>query len=591
MHCILVIIVIKTVFADFNRNTSEVFTIRTEGCTIPAFPKNSESIKKLVGPPRVTQDCSTARRLVSSNSSHIWVVQESLHSFDIFREDVFYCCYKNFSAQTHLSNIIYGDCKEFSSVIKVEHEFIRIECYYLDDKIYDDYFLFGSNETVIPTSDDEESYNILILGIESMSRLNFHRTMPLTANFVKERGMVELLGYNKLGDNSYPNLFPILTGLSFDYVKKTCIHNYIINIDKCGFIWDKFKDNGYLTALGSDSIAGLLGTYEYTLPKIPTDFYLQPFISETRNLFKDRSYAFHQCMGTKLYYKILLNYIYGLTQQFKLNRLFGMFWEESISHEDLNSPHVMDESYYNFLINLDEDNYLNKTIIILLSDHGMRWGKILGTDQGRLESSLPLLGILFPDQFTRRYKVAFRNIQENAHQLTTPFDIYETLLDLLNPGSLHDSLLQKRSDRNTSVDQRSSLFLPVSARRNCSSMGIAEHWCACRRGNKTKTGSKVKAMAAGKLLDHINKLLKNYPQCRKLILDHVYDVYLIENSKQWRIYTVMIKTSPGDGIFDGTLLRHGKRWVISGTVSRLNLYRNQSDCVNDVAVKMYCYCS
>ncbi|KAJ8726518.1 hypothetical protein PYW07_001216 [Mythimna separata] len=59
---------------------------------------------------------------------------------------------------------------------------------------------------------------------------------------------------------------------------------YLFNLEKCtnALIWDKFKEKGYLTALGSDSIAGLLGQYEHRLPRIPTDFYLQPFILETR---------------------------------------------------------------------------------------------------------------------------------------------------------------------------------------------------------------------------------------------------------------------------------------------------------------------
>lgn len=584
--CCILVTVIKEVLTII---TSGLFTIRTEGCTIPGFSKVTESIKMIVAAPPLTRNCSAPEKLVKANTSHIWVAHEAIDSYNVFREDTFYCCYKHFSVSINLDNIVYSECKEFVTVIKVEHEFVQIECYHLDEVIYTDFFLFDFHKEITTNSShSQESFNVLILGIESMSRLNFHRTMPKTASFLKERGVLELHGYNKLGDNSLPNLFPLLTGFSYKYVKKICVQNSIFNVDKCALIWDKFKEKGFHTALGSDSIAGLLGNYEYTLPRVPTDSYLQPFIFETRKLFRNQQYNFHPCMGSKYFYKVLLDYIYELTQHLTLHKFFGIFWEESISHEDLNSPHIMDESYVNFLTKLHKDNYLDRTVLVILSDHGMRWGKIVETEQGRLEERLPLLNVLFPEQFKQRYKLAFHNIQHNVHRLTTPYDIHETLLDLLNPNSLDDSKIKERS-RTPSLN-KSSLFVPISAIRNCSSVGIEEHWCACRRGEKIKVGNKMKTMAATNLVVQINKLLKKYSQCHKLILSYIYDVYLVENNENWRIYTVMVKTEPGGGIFDGTLIQDQSRWLISGTVSRLNLYRNHSDCVDNEDIKLYCYC-
>lgn len=587
--CCILLAVLKEVLAI----KSGLYTIRTEGCSIAGMSEVSENIKQIVAAPLGIRKCSPAEPLVTSNASHIQVQREAFDLYNIFNEDTFYCCYKFFSAPENLGNIVYSDCKEFLTVIEVEHEFVNIDCFYSDRVIYSDFFLFKYHGGITPdASHSRESYNILILGLESMSRLNFHRTMPLTSEFLKQRGVVELLGYSKVGDNSYPNLFPVLTGHSFKNVRQKCIRDIVFNLDKCtnAFIWDKFKEIGYHTALGSDSLAGLLGQYEHRLPRIPTDFYLQPFILETRKLFKNQFYDYHACMGSKYYYKVLLEYIYGLTQHLKLNRLFGMFWEESISHEDLNNPHIMDETYVNFLTDLDQDNYLNETILILLSDHGMRWGDIVQTDQGRLEGLLPLLGILFPEEFKRRYKLAFENIQRNVHRLSTPYDIHETLLDLLNLNSLEDIMIRKRINTSITSINKSSLFLPISASRNCSSVAIAEHWCPCHRGRKIKVGNKVKSTAAHKLVEQINKLLNDYPQCRQLTLGHIYDVYLVESNAQWRIYTVMVKTRPGGGIFDGTLIYSRSHWVISGTVSRLNLYQNQSHCVTSDSVKMYCYC-
>ncbi|XP_026726962.1 uncharacterized protein LOC113493268 [Trichoplusia ni] len=586
-----VIVIIKEVLTVFE---SEVFALRTEGCSIIDYPEVSDNIKSFVGPPQDSQNCASSMQLVTSNTSHIWVIEEALPSFNVLKEELFYCCYTNFSAIANMSNINYGDCKLFSSVIKAEHEFVRVECYYLDNKVYENFFLFNSLDPISNTASNKDSYNVLILGIESMSRLNFHRTMPLTANFLKDKGMIELLGYNKIGDNSFPNLFPILTGLSFDYVKQAYTRNKVLDLNKCQFIWDKFKEKGYQTALGSDSIAAVLGTYEYSLRRQPTDNYLQPFIFETRNLFKDQHYNFHQCMGSKFFYQILLDYIYSLTHKLKNNNFFGMFWEESVSHEDLNMPNIMDESYHNFLKELHKENYLNKTVLVLLSDHGMRWGPIVQTAQGRSEERLPLLGILFPEQFRRRHKLAIKNILINTKRLTTPFDIYKTLLDLLNLKSLEDLALIERYrtlGSEYSLHSKTSLFLPVSPKRNCTTVGIEEHWCSCHKGKRIKIGSKLKISAALKLVMRLNELLNNYPQCQTLVLRRIYDVSLVENHKKWKIYTVMVKTAPGGGIFDATLIRRdASNWVVSGTVSRLNLYGNQSYCVPDATLKMYCFC-
>nr|XP_021186005.2 uncharacterized protein LOC110373149 [Helicoverpa armigera] len=582
--CILVVVTKETI-AEIS---SGVFTIHTKGCTIPGFPGISESIKSIMDAPPAIRNCSSGRQLVTTNSTHIWVLREAFYSYDVFREDTFYCCYKNFSAVGNIENIVYSDCEEFSNVIPAKHEFVHIECFHLDGVIFRDFFIFNRHETVTPNRFRSEEYNILLLGIESMSRLNFHRTMPHTSEFLKQKGVIELLGYNKVGDNSYPNLFPVLTGLSFDYVKQSCVHGSVMNNDHCKFIWDKFKDKGYNTALGSDSTAGLLGNYEYSLPSIPTDFYLQPFIFETRKLFTNQNYSYHSCKGSKYFYRLLLDYIYSLTQNLKSNKLFGMFWEESISHENVNNPRIMDESYYKLLSNLDQDGYLNKTILILLSDHGMRWGRIVLTKQGRLEERLPLLAILFPEEFKSRYKLAYKNIENNVNRLTSPYDIYESLLDLMDPDRLEDNVIGSRS-KSASVS-RSSLFLPIPAIRNCSSIGVAEHWCACRGGVNIKVGSKAKTFVANKLVAQINKLLIGYSQCQKLILKNIYDVHLVENNQKLRVYTARVKTKPGGGIFDGTVIQDGTHWVISGTVSRLNLYRNQSYCVNNAAIKMYCYC-
>lgn len=56
--------------------------------------------------------------------------------------------------------------------------------------------------------------SVLIIGVDSVSRLNYFRTMPRTSELLRSHGWYELRGYNKVEDNTFPNLMAILTGMT-----------------------------------------------------------------------------------------------------------------------------------------------------------------------------------------------------------------------------------------------------------------------------------------------------------------------------------------------------------------------------------------
>lgn len=65
--------------------------------------------------------------------------------------------------------------------------------------------LIKDNSSTHPGKDEEENSsthrsvppNVVIVGIDSMSRLSFQRNMPNTRDFLKEIGAIEMLGYTK----------------------------------------------------------------------------------------------------------------------------------------------------------------------------------------------------------------------------------------------------------------------------------------------------------------------------------------------------------------------------------------------------------
>lgn len=77
--------------------------------------------------------------------------------------------------------------------------------------------------------------------------------------------------------------------------------------------------------------------------------------------------------------------------------------------------------------------------------------------QGKQEERNPFFSFAFPPWFKDKYRDAYDNFSKNVERLTTPFDIYSTLRQVLHFGASDDS------DVNRVFKDRSlSLFNEVS---------------------------------------------------------------------------------------------------------------------------------
>lgn len=96
--------------------------------------------------------------------------------------------------------------------------------------------IFNANEPKMPS--------VLIISVDSLSRLNLIRSMPTTYHLLKSRGFMSLDGYTKVADNTFPNVVPILTGMFVEQMAKLCWKNPGDELDKCPFLWNDFKKHG-----------------------------------------------------------------------------------------------------------------------------------------------------------------------------------------------------------------------------------------------------------------------------------------------------------------------------------------------------------
>lgn len=140
--------------------------------------------------------------------------------------------------------------------------------------------------------------SVLFVVIDSISRLNLVRTMPRTRNFLLENNFIELVGYNKIDDNTLPNFDALITGLNLRQSTEMCKPTEVGGLDKCPMIWYDYRNSGYVTAYAEDW--SRISTYNYQkkgFKNPPTDYYFRPYMEAAETLNWDvLDYMLH-CTG------------------------------------------------------------------------------------------------------------------------------------------------------------------------------------------------------------------------------------------------------------------------------------------------------
>lgn len=591
-----------------SRDSLKGFVIKTSGCRIPYMDPLDPSVMKFIHKQKKPVCNNGVPPLIKSNLTSIFLLNSSVISYTNGDTSMLQCCYQPFHREEpkddESDNKIKFDnkCIPFDTSAKIDEEFIKVICHSNNSVIYTDFFSFVPVKTQ-KNHFETKTLNVLIIGLDGVSRLNFHRQMPKTAEYLKNLSAVELLGYTKVGDNTFPNLMPVLTGLSETELQKFCWNaDNNFRFDKCPFIWKKYKSKGFVTSFGEDS--SWMGIFNYQRKGFiqqPTDYMWGPFnrISENQ-IGNSHNMNVEECVGARQVYKVFLKYIKNFVTRMEMENLpyFAFYWGASLSHDYLNKPNLGDNDYKNFFEELQNKGYLNNTVLIFMSDHGIRWGDIRQTYQGQMEERLPFVFFVLPEWYKRQYQVAYNNLIRNVRRLTTPYDLHETLEDLLNPFSLTNIFL---TNKYKNVSRGYSLFNEITEKRTCESASIASHWCTCQQSVEIDTNNPFVIEAANFAVENMNQQLEGYAQCSNLSLNSVKQARvmthngIILNANEIKDYMIVLETVPGNGIFEVTLRSidgqdQVKPFEIMGTISRLNLYGRQSACVSEFHLKLYCFC-
>lgn len=495
----------------------------------------------------------------------------------------------------------FSDCLDFRNDLDITGKIVTVKCR-SKTVIYSNTYApvtiteeihnkMSANSNLTRSNATGKPLSVLFVGIDSISRLNFIRTMPKTHEFLVNTDWVEYKGYNKIGDNTFPNLLAVLTGKQLSSAYNMCRPDKIGGLDTCNFIWKDYRDFGYVTAYAEDESS--INTFNYHkkgFKREPTDYYFRPYAVAFNKLTKKRVDEMDFCTGPESSGERILNVAKDFVATFKTYPNFGFFWMNSFSHNILNSPTRMDDKVLQFFEELYKSGYVNDSVVIFLSDHGLRFGDVRTTNTGWLEERLPFIYFSFPKWFQETYRAEYTNLRINANtQLTTPYDLYMTVQDILSLSNSEYSI--KPSEGCPACKS----FFKQIPERSCEDVGIDKHWCTCYGYKNVPTTDELVQQAGTFVVDQVNDLIASYgnssKDCAKFAVSKVIRAGIsVETPNKNETYLLVVVETIPASILESTITVVDGTLTTGSYLSRLDRYGNRSQCVNDATLKKYCFC-
>jgi hypothetical protein len=259
----------------------------------------------------------------------------------------------------------------------------------------------------------------------------------------------------------------------------------------------------------------------------PTDFYFRPYTLGMHTfepiIIDPLGKPSSNCYGVNNYFDIQIDYLKGFLSHSKGKRKFVYFWNNQLCHDSFTTLSRGDDSFHKFLQWLQHHNHTQNAIFIVLSDHCFRLGGASLTNVGRAENNKPWLIIHVPTFLKAKYPWLHGNLLQNSKRLTTHYDMYQTILDLIQ-GRAFNKNCQESVGKSL---VRRNLFCPIPVLRTCQDAGIEEQYCSCDEKTYISAKSEIVQKVATFLVQGINDILaKNQDVCRTLHLHSVTEAYV-----------------------------------------------------------------
>lgn len=416
----------------------------------------------------------------------------------------------------------------------------------------------------------KDPFSVLILGIDSVSRMSFIRNLPKTSRYLGYNQWIPLNVYNAVSDTTFDSFMALLAGFNQTHSSKICNRNN--KIDNCPLMWKKFEKLNYTTAYYEDE--NHLNTLKFKNP--PIDYYYRPYIIAAESIPKKKFFTPCRNPVDERFFNLAKEFL----ETFVNYPTFSIFWTKKfMQNEELPE---LDNILRDFFQNLDK-KILDRTVVFFLSNHGMNSGQIRFTNPGWLEQRLPFMYIWVPHRFRDLHPFEFENLKKKKNELTSPYDVYMTLQQILVLSELKYKIRTSKA-----CPRCRSLFRESNPERSCEDAGITRSWCSCAGFTPKNVNNDVVQRAAHFMVWRINEIVANAADCQGFTLKTVYEASVSEtfSRETKKYYLVLIETNP-KAVFEGIVLYQNEEFLIQGEISRLS---SHSRCVEDPFLDKYCYC-
>lgn len=475
-------------------------------------------------------------------------------------------------------------------------------------------------EHMFPSHDQHLS--VLIVGVDGTSRQNFHRFMKKSRDILAKHSALEVFGYTSVGENTLPNLIPLLTGLSSkELLREPCYANRSGTFDSCNFLWNVFSSNGFRTAYIEDEPRFNLFSSRGGFIRPPTDYYFRSmYLANLNGTYSKLQYPNSKILETEETLSLTSNLVKMLHDK----KYFIFTWLNALTHGNMFNAPVLDEIFHKFLSNLISKNRLKNTLLILMSDHGVRYGSFRQTAYGWSEAKRPLLYLLFPNWFFDKYPCLKKNLYHSSSNLITNYDVHETLKALLfheyyrqHPGQYVDEyegiLTALKAPPHHKLYwaiklKGISMFRMFPKDRTCTQASIPLIYCPCYAMHQVSHQSDFVPAAVKALILKVNSVTKAVRKvCVNLTVKALINVRIMvpnDSSDQYNVqlgkkqalsetrYMILFSTLPGDAVFEGIFelnpATKNPKNVDVLRVSKINF--SHTSCVKKPRHKLHCYC-
>jgi len=143
---------------------------------------------------------------------------------------------------------------------------------------------FWADEFRSPLPKPSSPINVILLGVDNVSRSHALRSLPKTISLFQEMGFHDFQGYHSIFPSTLTNSMGFLMGLQRTTVRATCSPNWESPFDSCPLIWKNYSAQNYVTMYIEDGFQTFNWAGQSGFEERPTDYYPHRLFTAIREM-------------------------------------------------------------------------------------------------------------------------------------------------------------------------------------------------------------------------------------------------------------------------------------------------------------------